>query len=56
MPKQWRKIKQNLGPLIENHNAFEVAPESTGFQEKSEAQCAKFSKSAAKFFLCPSFC
>lgn len=56
MPKQWRKIKQNFESLIQNHNASEVAPESTGCQEKSEPQCARFSKSAAKFFIRPGFC
>lgn len=56
MSKQQRKIKQNFELLIQNHSALEDAPESTGFQQKSELQCAKFSKSAAKFFICPGFC
>lgn len=56
MPNQWRKTKQNFESLIQNHNALGAVPESIGFYEKSEPQCAKISKSAAKFFICPGFC
>lgn len=54
--KVMEKHKADFELLIQNHNAIEMAPESTGCQEKSESQCAKFSKSAAKFFVCPGFC
>lgn len=44
MPNQWRKTKQNSESLIQNHNALGAVPESSGFHEKLEPQCAKISK------------